>query len=715
MLPLAGVRVVDLADPSGVLCAELLADLGAAIAPGGPLDDADAVILTGTPGSLAGRGLAPSALRERHPHLIIAVISPFGLHGPRAEWRSCDTVAQALGGMVWVNGPADQPPLRGLGPQACHSAALHAALGVGLALLARRRSGRGQIIDVSLQESAVAALEHVTGLYLEHGIIAARQGSLHWTGGFRVAECRDGPVLLSHLGDWTALIEWVKSDGAAQDLADAAWDDPQRRRSECVHVFDVLAAWAARYSVAELVEQAQLRRLPFAPVWPLGRVVGHPQLRARGFFARDARGEPFASAFRGAVPGTPGERRGNIAPGPGGATPAAAGVLHGIRVLDFTWVVAGPVATRVLADHGADVIKVERLDAPDGPERRGAQFANLNRGKRSIAVDLRDPRGIALVRALARRCDVVIDNFSPRVLANWGLDHQALRADAPQLITVGLSGFGATGPFADAISYGPTLQAQTGFAWHMRHAGGAPSGWGFSYSDMASGYGAALAVLAALWARAARGSGCAIDLSQLEILAATIGPLLNAVRAGCVVPDAFGNRSPEAAAAPDGVYRCRDDERGRERWCAIVVFDDSEWRRFAAAIGEPAWAEDARFSTLAARLQHAGPLDRLVEAWTRTRTAESVMQTLQDAGVAAGLVADARDLAEDPQLAARGYWSVAGGEVAVDGVVPCLSDTPGSVAGPGPRLGEHTDEVLRGLLGMEQSAVDRLRLDRVVG
>jgi crotonobetainyl-CoA:carnitine CoA-transferase CaiB-like acyl-CoA transferase len=385
--------------------------------------------------------------------------------------------------------------------------------------------------------------------------------------------------------------------------------------------------------------------------------------------------------------------------------------LQGIRVLDFTWVVAGPVATRVLADHGADVIKVERVDTPDGPQRRGGLFGNLNRGKRSLAVNLADARGVELMRELARRCDVVIDNFSPRVMANWGLGHAALHALEPNLVVLSLSGFGANGPLADGVSYGPTLHAQTGFTWHMRHPGGAPAGWGFSYSDMVSGTCAALAVLAALWERERTGAGRAIDLAQLELLAAAIGPLLNDALSGTAVADALGNQAP---GAPSGVYRCRDAADAGERWCALSIAGDAEWRRFAAALGTPAWADDARFASHAGRLVHAGELDHSIEAWTRTRSADMVMETLQQAGIAAGVVADARDLDADPQLAAREYWVTLPGGVRLDGVAVRLSATPGAVTEPGPRLGEHSDEVLRDLLCMEQSAIDCLRSGGVI-
>jgi crotonobetainyl-CoA:carnitine CoA-transferase CaiB-like acyl-CoA transferase len=229
-----------------------------------------------------------------------------------------------------------------------------------------------------------------------------------------------------------------------------------------------------------------------------------------------------------------------------------------------------------------------------------------------------------------------------------------------------------------------------------------------------SGYCAALAVLAALSARGADGEGCAIDLAQLEVLATMVGSLLDAALAGAAIPDGLGNHAPDDAAAPEGVYRCRDDPMDGQRWCAITVHDDDDWRRFGAAIGAPSWSCAARLATAAGRRAHAAELDRLVTSWTRERSAADVMRTLQDAGIAAGLVADGRDLAADPQLTARSYWAELPGGVQVDGIVPRLSATPGAIVAPGPRLGEHTDEVLHELLTMEHSAIARLRTDGIV-
>jgi crotonobetainyl-CoA:carnitine CoA-transferase CaiB-like acyl-CoA transferase len=655
-----------------------LSSLGAA-AGVWPLARADAVIVSGAAAFGAAR------LAAAHPHLIVAAITPFGLDGPRAHWRSCDTVAQALGGMLLLNGHRDEPPLRALGAQAYECAGLQAALGIALALLARRRDGAGQVVDVSLHESVVASLEHVTGRYRQDGTVAARQGSLHWSGAFRVARCRDGDVLLSHLGDWSALLEWLKADGAAADLVETRWRDESERRRHAGHVFDVLAAWAQSYRRAALLAHADLLRLPFAAVQP--RSVGPPPPWCA---ARAARERPCAEPHGAAMPRAPAG-----AAGPAAGRPPTAAVLDGVRVLDFTWVVAGPLATRVLADFGADVVKIERRDAPDDATRRGGLFGNLNRGKRSLALDMADAGERAIARTLARHADIVIDNFNPRVMPAWQLDAAAIHADNPGAIVVGLSAFGRD----DArVGYGPTVQAVSGFTWHMRHPGGAPAGLGFAYADVASGYATALAVVAALWRRGHSGAGVALDVVQAHVAAR----LLHRAPA---LPDAAGNVSPEGAPAPHGVYRCADVD-GAESWIAIAVFDDAAWRQLAALIGQP-WAAEPRYAGAASRRQHAAALEAQLAAWLRRRDALALTEELQAVGVCAGVCADARLLCEaDRQLAARGYFVDVDG-ARVDGPMPRLLRTPGRIAAAGPRRDQHRSEVLRALPGMEQNRAAR--------
>ena len=389
--------------------------------------------------------------------------------------------------------------------------------------------------------------------------------------------------------------------------------------------------------------------------------------------------------------------------------------LDGVRILDFTWVVAGPMATRLLADLGAEVIKIERRDSLDSGDRRGGLTGALNRGKLSTVINLANPRGLDLVRRLVAHVDVVIDNFSARVMPNWGLDYDALRAINGDIIAVSMSGFGQTGPRRDYVSYGPTLQALVGFTLLMRHPGGEPAGFGFSYSDLVSGYTAALAVLAALWHRRSTGHGQMIDLSQFEASCAVFGPALLDFAVNRRPIEPAGNATQEAPAVPHGIYRCR----GQDRWCAIAVFDDDEWQRFVTTIGNPAWATEPRFESPGDRMRNRDALDRFVETWTRRHTREEVAEQLQRARVRAAAVADAEDICvRDPQLAARGYWvrvkTPEGSEVIMDGVPYRLTRTPAFAAAPGPLLGEHTVEVLHRLLGLTAAQIAALKADHVI-
>ncbi len=391
--------------------------------------------------------------------------------------------------------------------------------------------------------------------------------------------------------------------------------------------------------------------------------------------------------------------------------------LEGVRILDFTWVVAGPVATRILADQGAEIIKIERRDTLDLGTRRGGFSGNLHRGKQSTVVNMADPRGIDLAKRLAVVSDVVIDNFSARVMRNWGLDYAGLKRLKPDIIAVSMSGFGHTGPHKDYVSYGPTLQALSGYTLQMRHPGGEPAGWGYSYADMTGGYSGALAVLAALWHRKRTGQGQFVDLSQFEAISSLVGPGLLDLLNRDTASEPVGNRSQEAPAAPHGVYRCR----GEDRWCTIAVFSDEEWRSLCRVMGNPTWATQPRFASLASRLQHREDLDRYVQGWTGGHAPEDVMSRLQATGVAASVVANGEDLDRDPQLRARGYWARLPAkqengrtDVVLDGPPFKLSCTPGYVAAPGPLLGEQTDDVLRRVLGLSAQQVADLKADRVV-
>jgi benzylsuccinate CoA-transferase BbsE subunit len=325
---LDGVRVLDLCDEKGALAGKLLAGLGADVIliepPGGsPMraippfwdgasdelrslffwfyaagkrsvtidlaHDAEALRrLVATADVLvesAPPGRFPlDAFRAANPRLVVASITSFGQNGPYRDWKASDTVAQAMGGMLYVNGHPDRPPLRSLGLQAYHQAGIFAAIGVVSALLARETTGRGQQVDVSLQAAVAGALEHVPGFWHQSRLVHRRQGTLHWTRYFRVGRCRDGWVMHCTLGDWTSLLEWMKADGMDAEIDDPALEDIKTRQAEAERIFDALDRWAAGYTIAELVEGAQLRRIPYAAVRPPEALLRDPHLAERGFF-----------------------------------------------------------------------------------------------------------------------------------------------------------------------------------------------------------------------------------------------------------------------------------------------------------------------------------------------------------------------------------------------------------------------------------------------
>jgi crotonobetainyl-CoA:carnitine CoA-transferase CaiB-like acyl-CoA transferase len=386
--------------------------------------------------------------------------------------------------------------------------------------------------------------------------------------------------------------------------------------------------------------------------------------------------------------------------------------LTGIRILDFTWVVAGPVATRILADHGAEVIKLERKPGPPGDRQRGLQ-GDLHRNKLSIAVNMANPRGIEIAQRLAAKSDLVIDNFSARVMRGWGMDYASLSRVKPDIICVSMSGFGHVGPRASYVSYGPTLQALGGFTQMMADERGEPAGYGYSYADMAGGYTGALAALIALWHRRQTGRGQFIDLSQFEALVSLIGPVLLDTSVNGQTPSPTGYMIQEMASAPHGVYKCRPVGNDDDRWVAISIRTQPEWERFVEVIGSPAWAQNPEFRTLFMRMRKREQLDAHVESWTNTQDAEHVMELLQSVGVAAGVVSNGLDIcARDPQLRARNFWGTVtlpdGARTHVTGVPIRMSATPGSVRTPSPLIGSSNGYVLGELLGYSETERDQL-------
>jgi crotonobetainyl-CoA:carnitine CoA-transferase CaiB-like acyl-CoA transferase len=308
---------------------------------------------------------------------------------------------------------------------------------------------------------------------------------------------------------------------------------------------------------------------------------------------------------------------------------------------------------------------------------------------------------------LAKRSDVVIENFSPRVMANWGLNYEVLKEAKPDIVMVSMSGMGQTGPWRDFVALGPTIQALCGITYLTSYSKELPVGMGYSYADVVAGLFAVVAVLGALLYKARSGRGQYVDISEYETMCSLLGVTLLDYAANCHLAVPQGNISEGLPASPYGCYRCR----GHDKWCVIAAFTDNEWEAMCQAMGNPPWAEQDRFSTLSRRLEHQEELNDLVEQWTSNHTPEEVMDMLQGAGVAAGKVSNAADLANDPQLKSRDFFVQLHhpvlGKTVSDGTPIGLGRTPAEYKRAAPLLGQDNRYVYRDLLQLSEEQFDQ--------
>ncbi len=400
--------------------------------------------------------------------------------------------------------------------------------------------------------------------------------------------------------------------------------------------------------------------------------------------------------------------------------------LRGIRVADFSWVGAGPFLTKPLADHGADVVKIESRTRIDpirsmAPFRAGIRdveqsgyFANRNSSKRSMCLDLKDGRGRDLALRLIETSDVVVNNFSPGTMDRLGLGFDEARRVRPDVIYLEMPMMGSEGPYRDCRGYGLTIAAAGGLLGLTGHSDRPPVGTGTNYPDhVPNPLHGAVAVLAALRKRRRTGQGEYIELAQFESTINAIGPAIVAVADGVPVT-ACGN--DDDTAVPHGVYPCAGDDR----WCAIAVFGENQWAATCSVLGLSAWADHPQLDTATGRRAARPLLDKLISAATRDRHADELADQLTARGVPASRVQRADDLiCDDIQLAARGHWVTldhpAMGPAVYDGIPYRLTRTPGQLRSPAPRLGGDSRAVCTELLGLTEHAYDDLEQQGVVG
>ena len=395
------------------------------------------------------------------------------------------------------------------------------------------------------------------------------------------------------------------------------------------------------------------------------------------------------------------------------------GPLRGVRVVDVTSVIAGPFATNLLADFGAEVIKVEQPGAGDaarnmGPFAHGeaARFPSLNRNKKSITLNLGHPRGAALLRRLCADADLLVENYRPGVMERFGLGPEDLRAVNPRLIFVRISGYGQTGPYRDKAGFGTPATAFAGLTYLLGHPDRAPDNVPISLADLLAGlYGALAALMALYWRDTGGAQGQVADVSLYE----SVFRLLDALVAEHSVTGRVRERTGDLSggASPAGTYLTGDG-----RWVVLVCSTDRTFNRLAEAMGRADLISDPRYSTNARRVEHREAVDALVGAWLKERTLEESLRVLDAAGCPMSPVNSIADIFADPHYRARGDIVEVDhprlGRVAMPGLVPQLSRTPGRVVHAGPDAGTHNDAVLGGLLGLSADEIAALRQEGVL-
>ncbi len=772
---LAGVRVLDLTGPDGIFAGQILADLGADVVQIVPARQSDSVgdyhwraytrgkrllevdpldaaamdpLLAGADvfieslsNDAAERlSLTPAQVAARYPHLVHVSVTPFGRAGPKAGYAASDLTIGAASGFLLVSGAAGETPVRISVPQAHAHAGADAAVAVLIAL----RAGGGQHIDVAAQHSMTLAL-------LGRGLDAAvnqpraeRSSGYGMVGAIRVRTIYpvlDGWVLVSAgiVPPVAAFMRRLISWAVEERLCDAAlidWDwgtvAPRMMQgsfsaADWKTVDDAIAQLLASRTKAEVMAQAVARKLLLAPVMHVGELLDSPHFAARGYVQGGSTPHvgPFAQFGRSPLRLADGSsevrsddlrREWSRRSAPRRAV--ASKPLAGLKVLDLFWVVAGPGATRMLADYGATVIHVESrnrldmlravppyIDATPDPERTPG-FHSTHANKLNLSLDLGTVEGRAVLADLIRWADVYGESFSPGVIDRMGFGYDAARSLNPDIIMVSSSLLGQSGPWREYAGFGNLAGAVCGF-YQLAGAPDAPPVGAFGpYTDFMGVRYNALAILAALAHRDRTGEGQFIDMAQAEAALHFLAPAALAYLEAKRAPEAQGNR--DAAMAPHGVYPAL----GADRWVAIAVRTDDEWKSLCQVAELAGLGADATLTTLAGRKHAEDRIDAALRDWSRRHDAHEIEAALQRAGVAAHALLDTHELSKDAQLESRrfirriahpqfGMTAIEGSRVLMSGVEALQPTSAVS-------YGSHNAVVLGDILGYSAERIARL-------
>jgi crotonobetainyl-CoA:carnitine CoA-transferase CaiB-like acyl-CoA transferase len=710
---------------------------------------ARADVVVWSPGSPLAElpALVPEAIHRAAPAAVITSITPFGLDGPWCGRPATELTLQAWsGGIVGLGrGAPDRPPVHVGGRIGEWLAGTYAAVGTLVALRRARRDGLGDLVDLSMLEAMALCLTYEPVTFADMVGRPFRTGRSVITPG--VESTSDGLVGVG-VGTGQQWLDFCAMVGHPE------WTEDRTLFAQRTHLQPEIAAWMAEHTTAEVLELASAFRIPHAPLGNGATIPVTDHVVARGSIVanpRDGFAEP-GPPYRfdppllrapGPAPRLGEHQVEEVMPAPAdggaprGAPPRAAPAddpvlpFAGLRVLDLTSFWAGPLCTHVLAMLGAEVLHVESTKRPDGTRmlaglrfsepnwwERSGIFSGLNSGKQSVTLDLGTERGRHLLGCLAETCDVVVENSTPRVLDQLGLDVDALRAARPDVVVVRMPGFGLDGPWRDDPAFAFVIEDAAGLTWMTGHPDANPVS-PYCVGDSNAGLHALVGLLLALAHRDRTGAGALVEAPMLDAALAVAAEQVVEHSATGALLQRDGNRGP--VAAPQNLYLTADagEDGTRDTWVAIAVATDEQWTALRTALGAPSWAADPSFATAAGRRARHDEIDRQLSAWCGERTAEAIVAQLWDAGVPVAPVVQPHEQAELPQLHHRGFFEAVDHPIAGTARHSAL---PMRFARgpqrfhvhPAPLLGEHTETQLR-RIGVDDDELADLDAQGVIG
>jgi len=708
------------------------------------LDRADVLVHDFAPARAKALGLDATSLTARCPQLVTLSITPFGATGPYASYQSQELTMSAGGGWANMCPAATQdpslPPLKVFGHQCHFMAGVAGATAAIASWRSAQNTGVGEFIDFSVQAYTASVLEGAIPLFTYSGQISDRttvRPIIPW----QIFECRDGPIFLACIeqDQWERLVDLMgRPDWSQLEL----FEKPLGRAENQDLIHEFLQTWISDWSVADLYHETQKHRICTAPVMSVEGMANSEHLRARDFFTEVE--HPVAGRLEhlaGAVL-RDGERAPVVRAAPKKGQHAEAEAcwpvresvpapvsdpalpLDGIRVADLSWAWAGPFCAMNLAHLGAEVVRFESEGRPDLYRRMAiyvpdtprsldssGMFNQWNQGKKSVALNLAEPRAIDLLKRFIATSDVVVENFATGVMERLGLSYDVLCELNPRIILASIAGYGHTGPYQNYMGYGPAIPPLTGISAATGFLGGGPREVGVSMPDPNAGITAAFEVCAALARREETGRGGRIDVSLQEASAVFAMEAWMDYAMNGRIPERIGNRDPWMC--PHGIFPCSGDDA----WISIACASDDEWRALCEVLGLEL-RDDSRLGGLAGRRDHESEIEEAVERATRTRERWELTRALQERGVAAFPAMSSKDLAGDAHLHARGFFEclphpVVGAQTHA-GIPYRFSRRPNGVRAAAPKLGADTEGVLSHALGLSSDEIAALREEKVL-